>query len=326
MLCTSTLQVEYSSCFRDARRAVMQEKERSRQERLKKLAAGDAKAAKDIPLSTKTPRKRHGEIGINRHLEMLRHVFNWGIRKGFYQKENPFLKFGQRVMTFAPEKARSRRLEGDEEARLLKHAGPHLQALIIAAIDTGCRKEELLSLQWKDVRCNPRGKAEAFALRAENTKTDTARTVAVSPRLRAVLEMRRDGPDGEELALDTFVFGNEVGERQDSIKVAWQGTCQRAGISGLTFHDLRREYGSRLVEGGMNLLTVSRQLGHARVSTTDTYLRASEPLAEKELREYHAKTGRNYPRITLGKESKPPVEGNARKRHTKNTPVSRRVS
>jgi len=163
-------------------------------------------------------------------------------------------------------------------------------------------------------------------LRAENTKTDTARTVAVSPRLRAVLEMRRDGPDGEELALDTFVFGNEVGERQDSIKVAWQGTCQRAGISGLTFHDLRREYGSRLVEGGMNLLTVSRQLGHARVSTTDTYLRASEPLAEKELREYHAKTGRNYPRITLGKESKPPVEGNARKRHTKNTPVSRRVS
>lgn len=43
----------------------MKEKERIRQERLKKLADGDTKAAREIPLSTETPRKRHGEIGIN---------------------------------------------------------------------------------------------------------------------------------------------------------------------------------------------------------------------------------------------------------------------
>jgi catechol 2,3-dioxygenase-like lactoylglutathione lyase family enzyme len=110
-------------------------------------------------------------------------------------------------------------------------------------------------------------------------------------------------------------------ERQDSIKVASQGTCQRAGITGLTFHDLRREYGSRLVEGRMNLLTVSRPLGHARVSTTDTHLRASELLAEKNCGITRRPAG-----ITLRKKSTPPVEGNARKRHTKNASGSRRVS
>jgi integrase len=50
--------------------------------------------------------------------------------------------------------------------------------------------------------------------------------------------------------------------------VAWKGTCRRAGISGFTFHDLRREYGSRLVEGGVNLLTVSRLLGHSTEGST----------------------------------------------------------
>lgn len=312
--------------FRDARRRLMQEREKARKERLEKVGTTETPDDKKQRLSTERPGKRQGEIGINRHLEMLRHLFNYGIRKGFYAKENPFLRLGQRLMAFAPEKARSRRLQGDEEARLLKHAGTHLQALIIAAVETGCRKEELLSLQWKDVKADGRGQARFLILRAENTKTDEPRTMPVSPRLRAVLEMRRTDPDGEDLGPDTHVFGNEVGERQDSIKVAWTGTLQRAGISGLTFHDLRREYGSRLVEGGVNLLTVSRLLGHARVSTTDTYLRASELLAEKELQQFHERADRNNPRITPRRKSKPPVEGKARPEKTQKSSTSRSVS
>ena len=38
-----------------------------------------------------------------------------------------------------------------EERRLLAVAGQWLQRLIIAALETGCRKGELLSLQWQDV-------------------------------------------------------------------------------------------------------------------------------------------------------------------------------
>ena len=46
---------------------------------------------------------------------------------------------------------RNRRLEPDEEAKLLEHAGPHLQRLIIGALESCCRKGELLSLTWRDV-------------------------------------------------------------------------------------------------------------------------------------------------------------------------------
>jgi integrase len=47
---------------------------------------------------------------------------------------------------------RTRRLDGDEEARLKTAASPHLRALIDAALATACRLGELLSLQRQQVR------------------------------------------------------------------------------------------------------------------------------------------------------------------------------
>jgi len=49
------------------------------------------------------------------------------------------------------EAQRDRRLEPGEEDKLLRSAGPHLQALIIAALETCGRQGELLNLRWGDV-------------------------------------------------------------------------------------------------------------------------------------------------------------------------------
>jgi integrase len=46
----------------------------------------------------------------------------------------------------------------------------------------------------------------------------------------------------------------------------------REGTAALTLHDLRHSYGSHLVRGGADVVTVSRQMGHARPSITlDVY-------------------------------------------------------
>jgi integrase len=70
------------------------------------------------------------------------------------------------------------RLEPGEEERRLASAGPHLQRLIIAALETCCRQGELLSLQWRDVSLGRR----EIVLRA------TDRVIPVSDRLKAVLD------------------------------------------------------------------------------------------------------------------------------------------
>jgi integrase len=94
------------------------------------------------------------------------------------------------------------------------------------------------------------------------------------------------------------VFGNDVGEPINNVKKAWRGACRRAKIAGLNFHDLRWECGSRWLEGGVGLLTVSALLGHTQVTTTNTYLASSPAVAEDELRAFEAGRGNAFPNLS----------------------------
>jgi integrase len=95
--------------------------------------------------------------------------------------------------------------------------------------------------------------------------------------------MRRTAPDGKGHAADKFVFGNEVGEQIGSIKTAWRATCRSAEIRGLHFHDLRREFGSRLLESGAAEHDVRDVLGHANITTTSRYLNSTPLRLERAL-------------------------------------------
>ena len=46
---------------------------------------------------------------------------------------------------------RRRRIDEHEEAALLQNATPHIQAMLIAALDTGMRQGEMLALRFVDV-------------------------------------------------------------------------------------------------------------------------------------------------------------------------------
>jgi integrase len=90
-----------------------------------------------------------------------------------------------------------------------------------------------------------------------------------------------------------------VGGRIKDIRTAWDNAVLKAhgvevarGHGGrvsaenraklreidLKFHDLRHEAGSRKLEAGWPLHAVSRWLGHAKLTTTDTYLNATTRL------------------------------------------------
>lgn len=90
---------------------------------------------------------KSGEVAMNRLLARLRHVFSWAIKRGLLDA-TPFRRHGVVTvsLTTAVEGHRTRRLEGDERARLLAAAGPHLKLLIQGALATGARKGELLAL------------------------------------------------------------------------------------------------------------------------------------------------------------------------------------
>jgi Phage integrase family len=58
---------------------------------------------------------------------------------------------------------------------------------------------------------------------------------------------------------------------------------------GLHYHDLRREAGSRWLDGGMSLHAVRDLLGHANVSQTDTYLAANTASLHEQMARYETR-------------------------------------
>lgn len=95
------LRTPHIEAFRDARRQLMQTKEAERLDRVAKLAQGVPTSA--LPaVSSELPHRRGGEIGINRHLEVIRRVVSFAILRGHYEHESPFLRHGKSIVRFAP--------------------------------------------------------------------------------------------------------------------------------------------------------------------------------------------------------------------------------
>jgi integrase len=273
-----------------------------------------------------------GVAAANRDLSLLRAMFSWGVGREHVER-TPFKKGTEVVVRLSRETKRRRRLQPGEGDRLLAACGPHLRAVVEAALETGCRKGELLSLQWWQVRFEP--KAEIF-LPALKTKTKSDRTIPISARLRSILDMRRNDPEGKTHPPTAYVFGNEVGEAVKSFKRAWEravlkshghkpryvakvrgeGDAQRSVRTAaltpesraqlraidLHFHDLRREAGSRWLDGGVPLHRIKQWLGHANISQTSTYLEAEAADNDEAMRQYEERQAR-LQRIATGSET-----------------------
>jgi integrase len=201
-------------------------------------------------------------------LSLLRGCWNWAIRVGYLDK-TPFKRGSEAVIKLSREPSRSRRLEKDEAERLLAACGSHLRSITEAALESGARKGELLSLQWWQVR---EGTRPELFFQAAKTKARRDRCVPISMRLKMILDMRLNDPSGQPMPNTAYVFGNEIGQRMTTIKTAWSSARRRAAITDLHFHDLRREAGSRWLEGGVPLQMIRDWLGHSNIAQTSTYL------------------------------------------------------
>jgi integrase len=251
---------------------------------------GRVRASTLTPDILKAFRAKRPLVAGNRDLALLRAVCNWAVLGGLLPS-SPFRVGDVPAVRLGREEARTRRLQPGESERLLAASGG-LRDLITAALETGCRKGELLSVQWHQVRFSPR--AEIF-LPAQKTKAKRDRRVPISSELRKVLDARRLDPAGEPIPADGYVFGDEIGRRRHSTKTAWKLTCKRAKVDDLHFHDLRREAGSRWMDAGIPLATIQRWLGHANIAQTSTYLGASHGADELDMRYFEERIGRLQP-------------------------------
>ena len=215
-------------------------------------------------LDYREPRLRAGisELTTNRERALLSVMFNLAIEKGL-TSENPASK----VRRFSEkDTARDRVLAADEEQRLFAELPPALRPLVLAALHTGLRYRELLNLRWNDVDFERR------TLKIEHTKSGKARFIPINAVLLGVLEkLKADHREGK------LVFSIEP----RSVRTGFESARKKAQLEDFTFHDLRRSFGTRLLERGVNIVTIAKLYGHSSVLVTQNYLHPRDELSRE---------------------------------------------
>lgn len=179
---------------------------------------------------------------------------------------NPVAKLG-----LASEEPRVRWLTREEARRLIQEAEngstrPHLACFIRLALNTGCRRGELLNLEWNRVDFDNR----RFLLEARHTKARRRRTVPLNDDAVATLQRLR-GWQNQYVPGSPWVFGWRQGCSITSFKTSWTSALKHAGIENFRIHDLRHTFASWLVMQGESLYVVKELLGHASVTQTEIY-------------------------------------------------------
>lgn len=170
--------------------------------------------------------------------------------------------------------------------------------LALAAM-TSARRGELLALRWSDIDFedatvtfsrsvyDPKGKVGI----EKDTKTHQARTISIDETCLAWLKWHRDNIDqqandaGVEIRSNAFVFSESLGDlplRTDKVSKFTKRIADKLGIK-IHLHALRHFGPTEAIAAGMDPVTVSKRLGHARPSITlDIYSHALEQ-QDKEL-------------------------------------------
>ena len=169
--------------------------------------------------------RRSAKIAGNGEIACLSSVFKCAIRWGWCD-ENPC-----RGAARNPERRRVRLPSDAELAAIRVAASEQLRCIVDLVLLIGLRKGDMLKIRLPDL--TPQG------LRVEVQKTGAVAVFEWSEALREVIDRARSL---RRRVGTLYLFATRSGQRYatngfDSI---WRRTLKRAGVEGLTFHDLRR--------------------------------------------------------------------------------------
>jgi len=208
-----------------------------------------------------------------RELQSLSAMLNHALREWRYSFENPVSSIRKPVANHS----RTRRLEGDEENRLIRALecrgrrsngqmlggtrNHWIKPIVQLALVTAMRRGELISLEWKNVNLEKR------VAYLPMIKNGLSRTVPLSNLACDILR-----------ALPRSLTGKVFPISADALKSAFVRACNSAGIFDFHFHDLRHEAISRMARFLPNLIELAAVTGHQDLKMLRRYyhIHASE--------------------------------------------------
>jgi integrase len=232
----------------------------------------------------KTPTKHEkdrSDASVNRCMACLRHMLGKAVEWEMI-KQNPF-EMGQGLM-LKENNERLRYLSKEEIDRLLAECSrqvielpaknsktrsvkrvdaDYLRNIVECAINSGMRKEEILSLKWGQIRDG--------LIYLDKTKSKKKRQVPINDTLAELFRIIRK----KQGLTSEYVFVYQ-GKRIKDVKTAYNAAMKRAGILDANFHTLRHTFASHFVMRGGGLKALQEMLGHSNIKTTMRYAHLSQ--------------------------------------------------
>ena len=143
----------------------------------------------------------------------------------------------------------------ESAGRIGRPAAAAIRLLVL----TGCRRNEVVELQWNDI---DRTSGE---LHIRDGKTG-GRMVPLTPEVQKVLDGISRVPDNPWV-----ITGEKPGSYLKSVNISWEAVRAEAELKGVRLHDLRHSWASRALALGESLSMIGKLLGHRRLETTARY-------------------------------------------------------
>ncbi len=129
---------------------------------------------------------------------------------------------------------------------------------------TGCRRGEGIALQKADIGDHTATiKYSQIDQKAglKPTKTRRARTIRLDDKLFTEIQplLETDG---------NYLFGGITGLSPSMVRDYFRKGIQASGVKPIRLHDLRHSHATWLINSGVNIVAVSKRLGHRDISTT----------------------------------------------------------
>ena len=207
------------------------------------------------------------EVGtINRELRVLRRVLRLAVEWGATERV-------PKVQMLRGEKRRERVVRDDEFQLYLSVASPLLTDVAIALNDTGMRPDECHEMGWENIAW---ASGRNGTLLVAKGKTAAARRMLpLTPRLRAILEMRWQAAGRPEQG---FVWPSATKSghiNHSTLKKQHQGALRLSGVRPFVLYSLRHSFATRLAPH-VDAWTLCKIMGWASLSVAMRYIHPSE--------------------------------------------------
>lgn len=222
--------------------------------------AKDVKPVDIEKLKSHLLNKGLSKVTVNRYLEILSKAFNMAIDNEWLDK-NPIKKNSK----FIQKNYVVRALSTSEEIRikdvLAQPRYAYLRGIVIVALNTGLRRQNILDLTWEQIDLNGR------VIEITENKSNKHIQKPINDELLAYFktfpkEVRKG-----------YVFINPLtGKKCKEIKRAWRTVKEKANIENFRFHDLKHTIGSRLAQMNVPMPVIKEILDHSDMKTTMRYV------------------------------------------------------